>query len=384
MNKSKKGIIINLCLIIYGFIFQAIILNNFLKYSDYINVAFMSIMAYIAIKLYGFQKDKQTRTKKAIFFKIVLVVLLYFVVSYGISFLIGFNKNAYSTKLNMIFNNSFMPLLLIIFMEIYRYVIIGDVNKHGKNEKITTLALSVFEICIAFRFSSIRNGVLLFKTITTIVLPIISKNLILAKIVKYGGLRPTLFYRICMDLYIYFIPILPGYNDWMTSVLGVCYPILVYISMLKEIKYKENIVEGKFFAKESLAKSEALIVGIILFVALLSGIFPITLIGIGSDSMYPKIHKGDAIIYKKVYNIDRLEIGDVIVYYDETQNRTIVHRLVEKKEVNNQIVYKTKGDANNSIDSIDITEKDIKGKVLFKIRYVAYFSIWLSELLKRS
>ena len=99
--------------------------------------------------------------------------------------------------------------------------------------------------------------------------------------------------------------------------------------------------------------------------------------------MYPKIHKGDAIIYKKVYNENSIRVGDIIVYDDDVQKRTVIHRLVAKKEENNVTYYLTKGDANNSIDSVNVTMKEIRGVVVFRIRYVAALSVWISELLNK-
>ena len=383
MSEKKKGLILNISLIIYGLLFQTVIISKFLKYSELISTAFILIAAFLAIRIFGLHRDKKTRVKEKILYKTIIVVLLYFIVSYGVSFLIGFNKNAYSTEPIMILKNVFSPLIIIICSEVYRFVFLGDVNKHSKYEKTTTLALSIFEICISYKFSLITNFLIAFKAITTVFLPIISKNIIMSKVIKYGGLKPVLIYRLLLDLYIYFIPILPGYNDYMTSILGICVPLLFYISILKEIRFKENIKEIKTFSKDTLFKNEMLIFIVIAIVSLISGVFPITVIGIGSDSMYPKINKGDAIIYKKVYNEDRIKIGDILVYYDEVQKRTIVHRLVEKKEINGVVYYITKGDANNSVDSINLTYKDIKGKVIFKLRYAATFSVWLNELLNK-
>ena len=384
MSEKNKGLLLNLSLIIYGLFFQMVIINKLLKYSEYLSTAFILIITFFAIRLFGFQKDKKTRVKEKIIYKTIVVVLIYFIASYGISFLIGFNRNAYSIQLPMIVRNVFSPLIILICSEIYRYVFLGDVNKHSKFEKSTTVALSIFEICISCKLSSITNVIIGFKLVTTLMVPIISKNIIMSKLIKYGGLKPVLIYRLLTDLYIYFIPILPGFNDYMTSILGICVPILLYLSILSEIRLKENIKEIKTFSKESLFKNEMIVLLIIAFISLLSGLFPITAIGIGSDSMYPKINKGDAIIYKKVYNEDRIKIGDVIVFYDEVQQKTIVHRLVEKKEENGIIYYITKGDANNSVDAnINLTYKDIKGVVLFRIRYVASISVWVNEVLKK-
>jgi signal peptidase len=95
--------------------------------------------------------------------------------------------------------------------------------------------------------------------------------------------------------------------------------------------------------------------------------------------MTPKINKGDAVIIHKVSSPKELKTGEVIAF--RLKDKTIVHRLVKIEKVNGTTYYRTKGDANNSIDNVDLTFNNIRGKVVFDIPYIAYPTIYLTEFL---
>ena len=103
--------------------------------------------------------------------------------------------------------------------------------------------------------------------------------------------------------------------------------------------------------------------------------------GVGSNSMKPQISKGDAVIIKKITKDEEIKKGDIIAY--KRDNKIIIHRLVKIKTKNNKKIYITKGDANNSEDNIEIKIKNIKGKVIVKIPYIAYPSVFISELISQ-
>ena len=117
----------------------------------------------------------------------------------------------------------------------------------------------------------------------------------------------------------------------------------------------------------------------VILIVLISRAFPLYLIGIGSESMTGAINKGDAALTYKEKNIDKINVGDIIVF--DTRKKTLVHRVVEIKEIDGIKYYITKGDANNTKDNIDIKFEDIKGKVLYRIPYIARPSVWLTEIM---
>lgn len=86
---------------------------------------------------------------------------------------------------------------------------------------------------------------------------------------------------------------------------------------------------------------------------------PLRILIIKSNSMYPKLEKGDIVLIKKYNNYIK---GDIITYSFE-DNYLVTHRIIEK----NNEGFITKGDNNNSEDNELIKLENIKGKVILKI-----------------
>ena len=378
---KKKIIILNILLILYAVIHQVFIFDKLLKYCDLIGSAFILIMTSISIFLLGFRRDTKTNSKINIFYRSLAVIMFYFVITYLLGFLVGFNKNAYSIKPIMIFKNTFAPIVLYLCIEIYRYVNINSINKKNNLNKLITFALILFEILVTIRFSKIHSSLGIFKIVTINIIPIIITNIAMSNLCRYSGIRTTIVYRLIMNIYIYVVPILPNFSDYVNSMLGIVLPIILYKYVLHDNIEEKNKIDKFDKLDDKIDISNILITGsIICFIMLLSGIFPIRIVGVASGSMSPKIDKGDAIIYKTVTSDKDIEVGDILVF--KSGNKTIIHRLMEKKEEDNTIYYITKGDANNTEDSFKTTIKDIEGKVSFKIKYIAYPSIYLNNLLK--
>lgn len=101
-----------------------------------------------------------------------------------------------------------------------------------------------------------------------------------------------------------------------------------------------------------------------------------------TPSMVPTIKVKDAIIVKRVDN-DNYKEGDIITFNsnDENyENLAITHRIVEKRMIDeNNSLYVTKGDNNNTIDSSSVRTDSIYGKVLFKIPKVGYIKEFFSK-----
>lgn len=90
---------------------------------------------------------------------------------------------------------------------------------------------------------------------------------------------------------------------------------------------------------------------------------------IKSGSMYPTFDVGDIIIIKKE---NQYEVGDIITYnyYDKY---LITHRIIDLDDDN---IFITKGDNNNSEDEECVTIDNIVGKTIFIInREMKYFII---------
>ena len=116
---------------------------------------------------------------------------------------------------------------------------------------------------------------------------------------------------------------------------------------------------------------------IILAIWFAIGIFPIKPVAIATGSMEPELHVGDVAIIKKC-KANELEEGDIVEY--QLDGYTVIHRIVDKSQENGKFVFITKGDNNNIEDSKEVTESQIIGKVIFKIRFLGYPAVFFNNL----
>ncbi len=98
--------------------------------------------------------------------------------------------------------------------------------------------------------------------------------------------------------------------------------------------------------------------------------------------MHPTYNRGDIIIIEKLteQELNNLSLNTIIVY--KQNNNYIAHRIVKINKTNNKISYITKGDANNTTDTIEVLPHNILGIYKFHLKYLGYPSIYLNDYLK--
>ncbi len=99
-----------------------------------------------------------------------------------------------------------------------------------------------------------------------------------------------------------------------------------------------------------------------------------------SQSMEPTIHVQDAIVTKRV---DNLQIGDVCTYLSKNPSYfgiMITHRIIGTDiDKNGEKVYIFKGDNNYSADPLPVSKDQIYGKVVMRIPKIGYVQYFLSN-----
>jgi signal peptidase I len=95
-----------------------------------------------------------------------------------------------------------------------------------------------------------------------------------------------------------------------------------------------------------------------------------------SGSMSPTIKTGDLIIDNPVsaQSAKKLHPGQVITFYDQPGSRTVItHRIVAVVHQRGQVLYRTKGDANNAPDAILRRPSTVIGTYAGKVPRGGYF-----------
>ena len=376
--RTIKNWVILILLSAYVVLYKLFIFQNYMKYSEFISASFLGLVLALSIIFLGFRKDKATILGKNVFKVVIFYLILAFFVMYGLGLIVGFLKNAYSRSFINIFDNIFAPILIIVLVEFIRYVFISANKDKKATIFILTLVLIAFELATTVRSFDITDLAVTFNITATMVLPIIFKNLVLSYLTYHVGYKVPMVYRLVMDIYLFVVPIIPSLGDYVNSMILISLPILIYISTFSMIDDANNRSEPVFKRKTFTIWDIPVAVVLITLIALISGFFPHYMIGIGSESMSPVIRKGDAVILEKVNDETKLKKGDIIAY--NNGKLIIVHRIKEIEGTGKNAAYTMKGDANNGNDPRKVSRSQIKGIVKFKIPYIAWPTVWLTEL----
>ena len=167
-TRSIKSWLIIVLLTAYIVLYKFFIFQNYMKYSEIVSASFLMFLLVLSIGLLGFRKDKITILTKNVFKVVLLYLILAFLVMYGLGIFVGFLKNAYSLDALSLFNNIFIPIVVIILVELIRYVVIGA-NKDKKSVIIiVTILLTIFELFTSIRAIDLNDLAATFNITATI------------------------------------------------------------------------------------------------------------------------------------------------------------------------------------------------------------------------
>lgn len=108
----------------------------------------------------------------------------------------------------------------------------------------------------------------------------------------------------------------------------------------------------------------------------------VSLYTIVSGSMEPNIKVYDVVISKKVKSPKDIKVGDVITFISSSsvsKGMTVTHRVIEVKQGENGVVYRTKGDNNLSPDTAPAEFNNVIGKVILRIPQLGRVQSFISS-----
>lgn len=374
-----------LSLVIMLLIIALSFLNIFVGiFNDYTLFIFIMIMIFVTYLLFGYQRNK-SMIEKDIILSITAYLILYYLITYIIGFFIGFTRNVYSMEIKTLISNTLPVLLLIFSTEILRYII----NVRAREKKYL-IVLSFIAFTLIGTTTLIRglvaiggtNGFTVVQQVGLFILPTITTNLLLTYLSINVGYKPAILYRLFMEVPLYVLPIFPKFGDYIESVLRITIPVIVFIWIYKSIE-KHRIRQKVIIEKKKLINIFR--INVLLFCAILvyfiSGLFRYQALVIATGSMQPNLNIGDVVIVdkNKGENPEKLQKGEVVAY--KKDNIVICHRIVNIIETGEGRYFETKGDNNLSSDQILVSEDKIVGSVNFKINYIGYPTVILSEII---
>ncbi len=298
----------------------------------------------------------------------VLAVTLHFLT--GLSF--GFLKNPFAVV--YVWKYILPYTVILISAENIRRILL---SRNRNFLRIYTFFALVLLDCVMLsrqgiltRFHSFREfvGMTLF--------PAVSANVLFHFIATRYGALPNLVYRLILTLSPYLLPVQPNTPDLFYAFFKMIFPLLVFAG-IHLIFEKQTHVRPRRQTRRRFAVFCGFAGVMTALIMLISCRFHYGLLIIGSGSMSETIHTGDGILYE-AYHGETVQIGDIIVF---TKNQTtIVHRVTDIRNLNGELRYYTKGDANEAMDPWYVSSGDLIGIVRIRLRYIGIPTIALRSL----
>ncbi len=374
MKKGYKRLLIFEIILIILFL-----LSNFVPsiLSNYTKILFIIILLLMFKFLFGFEKDNHRYTKN-VCIELIIYLLIYFLLYYLSGIVLSFARTTNYLHFNGLLNVVIPTILLIIFKEILRYMMLRKSEGSKMLIVITCVFFIIFDLIGTFSVNTFYSLYTIFLYIAITLLPIISRNILCTYISYKTGYKPVWLYSLIIGTYSFFLPIIPNPNKYIYSVVELVIPMIYLYFLYKYFKREKDEKVEREYSKKRIGGLIIPSLLVIFLVYFTSGYFYYHAIVIASGSMTPNILKGDVVVIEKIPNKKDIKIGEVIAYKHE--DIIVVHRLVKKIIVDGEVFYYTKGDANNGIDKYKITEDEIIGIVNIRIPYIGYPTVWINEL----
>lgn len=327
-------------------------------------------------KLFNKTKVLPTYKKNVIymlsFFAVIYVLLIYLLGVY-FGFYTATTKFSTTTLVRKI-----LPISILIFITEYirEKILFGELKYKKILAYIFVVAIEIFTNVGKYEMSNINDFLAFWGYV---IFTALANNLLFNYIAIRYGKEPNIVYRLITTLYVYIIPILPDVHLLIHTLIKLLLPYVIYITL--EYTYPErNMVILKRENIISKIVKIVLVVVMIIITMLVSCKFWYGILVIGSESMTGTIDKGDAIIFEK-YKGQNIKNNQILLF--KSENKIIVHRIIEVKNIDGERRYFTKGDANKEPDEGYVTDEDVIGIYKFKINKIGYLTLLFNDIFEK-
>ena len=337
-----------------------------------INVSFVSLLTFFSIIFLGYRKNKNSILKDKISNIYVSMTILYLIIIFFLGNILGYKK----IPLNIL--NTIYYFYIIILIEIFRYIFANKCNKKTTHLIILGFVLTLYDILVMSKFSPI-NPIFIGDFIPLVIISSIKNALLTYTTYKYGY-RPCILYAIIIDIFPVVFPIYPDLTVYLKLIVTIIYSSIIFYNISKSYR-REDLESASTYRKSvSFYVERISLVLVIIIILLVSGIFKFSMSAIASDSMYPALKKGDAIIIEEVTdkNINTIRKNMIVAF--EEDGKIITHRIISIELEEGEEYIITKGDNNPSKDVTKKKKNDIIGIVRLRIPFLGYPSVEISEI----
>ncbi len=373
MNRDVKRVIILsaiICVLLLGSLFIPAEQNGI-----------VGACLLVPMALVVFFTVKKRRIPSINKYQVLLIVgvcgMLYIMLYYFLGLYFGMARRSQSMSWGSFFSGILPIALSIIASEIIRVVLLAQKSRFASI--MSFIICLTTDILLAGGLVNVNSFNDFMDLVGLAGLSAVMGNILYHYLAKRYGVLPGLLLRLMLALYTIIIPLVPLVPDPLKAMGGLLFPLLVYLFV--DMLYEKKKVSHKKPGALSYICGGVVVVLMISIVMIVSCQFRIGARVIGSGSMTGELNVGDAAVYER-FEGQVIQEGDVIVF--RSGNTRVIHRVVDINNVNGELRYVTRGDANEDNDIGYRTHADIIGVVHFKVAYIGYPSIWIRDIFKKN
>ncbi len=378
MQKNRNTTIFILIFLLIYFLFSQFYLKTLGNLYTYIINPLFYILVALILKSTITSPYKNDKYKKTTIQYVLITVLTYIVLLLVSGLFLTYGKNPYSVTFKGIILNLCSIGIVVLCIEYIRYKIINNVLKKDKL-LIFVLIVIIFTLkdINLVELKNSLNIYYIFKLVFSNIIPSAIKNVLLTYICMYTDFIPALIYEMLLYGVQWITPIWPKTPWVFDSIVNSVFPLILFLYCRYEIASTDKFFLYKYSKPIEPKGTIPLVIGVVLVIWFALGIFPIKPIGIATGSMKPSINVGDLMIIQKCTAND-IEIGDIIEY--SRKDYSVIHRVIEKYQKDGETFLITKGDNNDSADADPVSERQLNGKAIYKIPYLAWPTLFIDSL----
>lgn len=295
---------------------------------------------------------------------------------------LGFARNSVAWDLMSL--TIFLPYLLasLFAIELARFYLAKMIKKNDQTLSLLLISLlcTIVSIPSYLGLASVPDILLFFLQKF---IPMLAISLLATCFAFYGGFRASLAYMLVPFLFSWFSPMIPNPPWAMQTLMTIALSTTGVVILDQSTRsLKDRRISGMLERKKShlLSWTGIAMAGLIIVWGS-SGLLGVKPTIIASGSMQPNLNVGDITIIVPLAP-DTIRIGDIIQYH--TSETVIIHRVIAEDIQDGQLLFTTKGDANNAPDPEPVNEQQVMGKAVLTIPKIGWVSITLRDFASKS
>lgn len=376
--------------ILYAFLLIYLIIGKFFLEPNYYNIYVYwynpTVWGILFLILYYFNKDniKHNSKRKNLYETIIIIMMIYMIIYFISGLFFDYVYSPYDHSLLGIIKNIWGYIFVIVFQEYIRNYLLKE-----HRGKLWYIVIMLIFIAIELNYKTLNNNLVsaeaIFKYCSSIIIPVICHNVLANYLVFKSDYKSSIVYLVSLKLLTILLPIYPNLDWFISSLYEIILGIILYAVTTDFYEKKVLRKRDKRNNRSYMVTYIPYLILIVFVVFFMGGFFKYRPVAIISNSMYPHIKRGDVVISEKITEKDlkTIKLDDIIEY--KLGGASVVHRVVaidlDKK---GNLVFITKGDNNSNIDDEKVNGNQIVGRILLKVPYIGYPTIWVSEIFENN